>query len=74
MWNNQKQQKSCFTLCQTYKPTIKQLHAMISYIHIRNDRMLTILTITNTLTVYEPVLSITLDMTSFHKFPFDNID
>ena len=22
MWNNQKQQKSCFPLCQTYKPTI----------------------------------------------------
>ena len=22
MWNNQKQQKSCFTLCQTYRPII----------------------------------------------------
>ena len=22
MWNNQKQQQSCFPLCQTYKPTI----------------------------------------------------
>ena len=22
MWNNQKPQKSCFPLCQTYKPTI----------------------------------------------------
>ena len=22
MWNNQKQQKNCFPLCQTYKPTI----------------------------------------------------
>ena len=22
MWNNQKQQKSYFPLCQTYKPTI----------------------------------------------------
>ena len=22
MWNNQKQKKSCFPLCQAYKPTI----------------------------------------------------
>ena len=22
MWNNQKQQKSCFSFCQTYRPTI----------------------------------------------------
>ena len=22
MWNNQKQQKRCFPLCQTYKPTV----------------------------------------------------
>ena len=25
MWNNQKQLKSCFPLCQAYKPTILNL-------------------------------------------------